>query len=69
MFFSSPEKPEMSPGEWSQSSEAHLGLFGGKKSLRDEPWRVVTILRGSSQTVWWKKKSPNKNFDDLITTI
>ena len=35
-------------------------------------WRTdeeATTLRGSSQTIWRKKKSQNKNFDNLITTI
>jgi len=30
---------------------------------------LATILRGSSRTIWRKKKSQNKNFDDHIRTI
>ena len=30
---------------------------------------TLTTLRGSSPTIWRGKKSQNKNFDNLITTI
>ncbi len=41
------------------------------RPLLEKGESIVTVLRGSSRTIWRekKKKSQNKNFDDHITTI